>query len=216
MPESFIRLPQDGIGRRVRSRQRTIGGNEVEEQYVLALGSDRVVQSRWFAHPGVFTVGASADTGTAGRWYLWNPTASAVLVAVRGIDFFTQHGSALATPTSPRIAIKRFTATGTPSGTAVTPAAQDSQQSAAAATLRLASTGLTVTDGAVVTAFLPTAALTAASAAPPGVESWRPDVEYPLILRAGEGIYCQQLDAGTTSDTRRYLTDLIWDEFTWP
>lgn len=216
MPPSYLRVPPDGTGRKIRSRQRVVGSDTVEEQYVIALGSDRVVASRWFAHPGVFTVQASADTGTAGRWYLFNPVGSSVLVAVREIGFASQHGSALATPTSPRIAIKRFAATGTPSGTAVTPAAQDTAQSAAVATLRLASTGLTVTDGAVLTAFLPTAALTAASAVPPAIEIWQPDVEYPVILRAGEGIYCQQLDAGTASDTRRYLTDLVWDEFTWP
>jgi hypothetical protein len=47
-------------------------------------------------------------------------------------------------------------------------------------------------------------------------EDWTPDPAYPLILRAGEGLYCTQPDAGTTSDSRVYILDLCFDEFTLP
>jgi hypothetical protein len=35
--------------------------------------------------------------------------------------------------------------------------------------------------------------------------------EWPLI-KAGQGIVLYQLDAGTTSDTRRFTASLMWDE----
>lgn len=36
MAESYIQIPSDGTGKKVRTRQRVIGGNTVEEQYVVA------------------------------------------------------------------------------------------------------------------------------------------------------------------------------------
>lgn len=39
MPESFVALPADSTGKKLRTRQRTVGANTVEEQY-MALASD--------------------------------------------------------------------------------------------------------------------------------------------------------------------------------
>ena len=42
MGESYIQLPEDSTGKKIRSRVRTIGANEVHEEYAL-LGSERVL-----------------------------------------------------------------------------------------------------------------------------------------------------------------------------
>jgi hypothetical protein len=216
MGEGTVQVQPDAGGKRVRTRERTVSGLTVEEQYVIPLDSDRVLAARFFADAGLMTVLATADLTLIGRWYLFNPAASAVVLAVRRIEFTSQHSTALVTASAPRIAIRTFTATGTGSGAAIVPAKHDTTDAAQAAYFSLASTGLTLTDGNIAKCFFPTVALTAVGIAGPSEDDWIPDPAYPLILRAGQGIYCTQLDNGTTADTRKFLTSVCWDEFTQP
>jgi hypothetical protein len=216
MPESYAQVAPDQGGRKIHTRQRTIGGNVVEEQYLIPLDSDRVLAARFYADAGQMTILATADLTKIGRWYLFNPVASAVILAVRRIEFTSQHSTALVTASAPRIAIRTFTATGVGSGAAIVPAQHDTTDAAQVAYFSLASTGLTLTDGNIVKCFLPTVALTAVGIAGPSEDDWIPDPAYPLILRAGQGIYCTQLDNGTTADTRKFLTSICFDEFTQP
>jgi hypothetical protein len=216
MPESYAQLQADGPGRKVHTRQRTVGGNAVEEQIIIPLDSDRVLAARFYGDGGLMTVQASADASKAGRWFLFNPVASSILIALRRVEFASQHSSVLATPTTPRIALRTFTATGTFSGTSITPAPHDTTDAAQVAVFGSNTTGLTLTDGAIVRCFFPTVALTAVGIAGPSEDDWIPDPAYPLILRPGQGVYLTQLDNGTASDTRKYLTGIVWDEFTQP
>lgn len=215
MGEQFIQLPADSTGKKVRSRERTIGANVVQEQYLIP-ARERVVSGVYMAATGAHVVQAAADAAGVGRWWLFNPVGSAVLVALRRVEFASQLGSALVAVTSPRLTLSLFTATGTASGASITPGKQDSAAPAATATLRTASTGLTITDGADLFAFLPTASATAVGYAAPAVMDWLPEDEGMPVLRAGEGIYLTQSDAGTSSDTRRYVTNIAWEEFTLP
>jgi hypothetical protein len=216
LTNSFIQVPSDGGGKKLRSRISTVGSNDVHEQYMIALESDRLVSGRWYGDPGVMVVGASADAATVGRWYLFNQVGSTTLVAVRRVEFASQHGSALVTATSPRFGLRTFTFTGTATGTAIVAAKQDTSSGSPAALFSLAKTGATLTDVAVAKTFLPVTALTAVGASPPNQEQWVPSATFPLYLRAGEGICLTQLDAGTASDTRRVVTAIAWDEFTLP
>jgi hypothetical protein len=214
LTNSYVQTPPDGGGKKLRTRINTVGTNDVHEQYVIALDSDRLVSGRYYGDPGVMVVGASADAATVGRWYLLNQVGATVVVAVRRVEFASQHGSVLATPTSPRFGVRTFTFTGTATGTAIAAAKQDTTAPSPSALFSLAKTGATLTDVAVAKTFLPVAALTAVGAAPPNQEDWVPSAAFPLYLRAGEGVCLTQLDAGTASDTRRVISSIAWDEFT--
>ena len=217
MPESYAQVAVDQGGRKIHTRQRVIGANTVEEQYVIAWTSDRVLSGRFFAHSGRLSVQAAADTPPAGRFFLFNPVGSAVMLAVRRVEYQSQQTAVFTAASSPRIALKTFSATGTASGAAITARAHDTVNDAAqTAKLVTASTGLTITDGVIVKTFLPTMSMTAVGIGSVSEEDWTPDPAYPLILRAGEGLYCTQPDAGTTSDSRLYVLDITFDEFTWP
>jgi hypothetical protein len=176
----------------------------------------RTVSGIYIAQTGVHLVLASADAALVGRWFLWNPLASGISIALRRIEFCCQHGSALATPTSPRLVVRRFTFTGgTPSATVITAAKRATSDGAQVAQLRVLLTGMTGTAaGADVFAFLPSSALTAVGSAPPGEADWNPDEIGQVQMAPGEGIFLTQVDAGTPSDTRRYLTNIAWEEYT--
>jgi hypothetical protein len=166
----------------------------------------------YFAQTGAHLIQASADTTSplTGRWWLLNPVLSTVRLFVTRVDFTSQHGSVLATPTSPRVTLERMTFTGTPSGASVTPATALSGAPAASGTLRTATTGFTPAAGAALHAFMPAAALTPVGAVSLGEDDFTPDE--PIELTAGQGIVCRQPDAGTTGDTRRFATTVHWIE----
>jgi hypothetical protein len=216
---SYLRVPADGIGKKVRTRQRAIGSDTIEEQYVLALQHERVLTTRYWFHSGALVVGASADAANVGRVYVENDPDSTVLIALTWVRFTSQIGSALVAPTSPRISLKLFTFTGdTPSGAAITGVRSDTTLAAKNANwnVRTAATGMTITEGAAFASFFPTASATAVGYAPPAVDEWRPAPDRALILRAGEGVMVKQEDAGTTSDTRRFTLDFEVEEVTLP
>ena len=215
MGESFIQVPTDSTGKKIRTRERTVGANTVQEQFVIQQ-SRRVETGVYICQTGAHVVLASAHSATAGFWWLINPTGSSVLVALRRVEFMSQLGSALATPTSPRINIERMTFTGTASGAQITAAKRDTNDATAVATLRTASTGLTPTAGAGVFSFLPTAGATAVGYTAATAGDWVPDEDGQVVLAAGEGIVCRQADNGTTSDTRRFVTNIAWMEFSVP
>lgn len=216
MPESFIQLPADSTGKKSHTRQRTIGANVIEDSYVIPI-SERVNSGTYIGHPGAQLVQAAATNGTTtGFWWMYN-TSATVFAAVRKVSFVSQHGSILVTATSPRIALARFTFTGTPSGTAVTTAKVDSAHAASTVSVRTTQAGSTVTLGALFHAFLPVVALTAVGVTNPAEDDFGPEEESgEIVLRQNEGIVCYQPDAGTASDTRRFVTAVTWDEWTVP
>ena len=158
---------------------------------------------------------AAADAATGGRFWLQNPVGSALIGSVRSIEiqFFAASTFILST-TTPVWTLERFTFTGTASGAQVTAAKRDSTDPANTLTIRTASTGMTITAGAVVTSTPMPAGIVASS---PWIlhniiytfpEDSRP------VLRAGEGLVMRQSTAGTAAGVRRAQFDLRWEEFT--
>lgn len=213
--ESFAQLPSDSgnAGKKMRTRTRVVGANTVHEHYFIP-SSERDYTGKFIAHTGVNVVQATAHTFPAGFFWFFNPIGSTVLVAVSGIEVITQMGSALAAPTSPRLLFSSFTYTGTPSGATISPGKLDSTMAAAQASLRTANTGMSITKVADMLGTLPTASATAVGYAPAMMDEWEPPESEQIILRAGEGLAFWQADAGTTSDTRRIICTMKWEEFT--
>lgn len=212
---SFAQLPSDSgnTGKQMRTQTRVVGANTVHEHFFVP-SSARDTLGSYIAHTGVNLVQATAQTFPAAFFFLINPVGNTPKVAITAIEVLSQMGSALAAPTSPRLLWKLFTFTGTASGASLTPGKTDSTWPAPTASLRTASTGLTITAVADVICSLPIASATAVGYSPPQMDEWFEDVEQSqIILRAGEGIALYQPDAGTTADTRRLITTLKWDEF---
>jgi hypothetical protein len=123
-------------------------------------------------------------------------------------------GSALAATTSPRLSLERVTFTGTASGATVAGAKRRTADATQVSSIRLASTGLTLTAGAPITEFLPVAAATAVAYNTPAEAIFQPDNgDLCLLLGAGEGLVLRQADAGTAADTRRNTVTFIIEEF---
>lgn len=223
MAASIVRVAPDSTGKMLRTISVVVGANTVEEQ-VVVVTSARTRTGMYRVATGAHVVLATAHAATAGFWWLINPVGSGVAVALKRVAFMSQHGSVLATPTSPRITLERVTLTGTATGASITPSRRVRTAVAGlpadatpVGSLRTASTGLTLTAGEAFRQFFPVAALTAVAAVPPGEDDHAPDMEdEETILAAGEGIVCRQADAGTTGDTRRFVTNLAWEEFTAP
>lgn len=216
MGDSSVTMPPEGSGSQIHTRQLTVSGpGTVQQEYVIPT-SVRVVSGVYVAHVGVRVVTATADTFPAGSWFLINPVGSTVKVAVRSVFVSSQLGSVLATPTCPRFSVVAFTFTGTASGASVTPRSASTGYPAATGSLRTANTGLTITRTQDAWNFLPVALATAVNGNAPQEQIWQPPEDEQLILAAGEGIVLTQATAGTTSDTRRVITNLTWSEYTVP
>jgi hypothetical protein len=217
MPQSEIVLPPDSTGKSLHTLERTVTGpGVVQDQYVIPV-SERVHSGIYLSHTGAHVVQATAQNGTGtGFWWLYN-TSSTVIVALRRVSFSSQLGSALVAVTSPRILLQAFTFTGTPAGTAITPRKTDTGFPASTASLRSTQVTSVVTLTQAFWSFLPTASATAVAYNPATFMAFDPDEESgEILLRQNEGVVCWQPDAGTASDTRRFVTNLCWDEFTIP
>jgi len=211
MPDSSIVLPVDSTGKALRTFNRAAN---LHDQYVVTTNG-RVVTGTYISQTGAHVVLAAAHAATAaGFWFLTNPVGSTVLVALRRIEFASQMGSILVTATSPRLQAERFTFTGTSTGAVIVAAKQATADATQVARLASATTGLTPTAGAAVFAFLPVASATAVAFVAAAVADWNPDADGQVILAAGEGVVFRQADAGTTADTRRFVTNIAWEEFT--
>lgn len=221
MAQDFVQVAPNSTGVKMHTRAYVVGANTVDDQYVIPT-SDRTRTGLYRVTTAASTITVAADGATVGRWWLINPVGSAVAVAVKRVSFTCQHNTALATPTGPRITLERVTFTGTASGAVITPAkrvrtavAGLTADATNVASVRTASTGLTLTAGEGFKTFMPVVALTTAAACPPAQDDYDPDDEaFELILAAGEGVVCRQADAGTTSDTRRWINTISWEEFT--
>ena len=177
----------------------------------------RTVSGR-YSYSQLCVVQASATNGTTtGFWWLYNPVASGIKIALNSVGYMSQHAGALVTVTSPRLSLALFTFTGTPSGTAGTVAKNDSTFSTATGLLQTTQAGSSNSLGAIIMSFFPVWNQSTSSGGPGGATdaTWDPaDAGDEIILAAGEGIVCYQPDAGTTSDVRRQLVNLVWTEYT--
>src|SRR3954453_23216708 len=117
MPDRGVGVTDTAAGTgvaEVRTRERTIGASTYAEQFVVPI-RERVTTAI-LLYSIVGTVQASAHTAPAGVFWIFNHVASGVTIALRRINFASQHNTALATPSGPRIGLRRITFTGTPSG----------------------------------------------------------------------------------------------------
>jgi hypothetical protein len=216
---NLIILPSDtgNTGKNVRTQTRVVSGNTVHEHFYI---NTRKAELLGVYRLGLAqqTVSATAQNGTStGFCWMHVPTAiSNKQARIRRIKVDSQHSSALATPTAPRLVFSRFTFTGTASGaSAGTPVKIDSAYPASILDLRTAVTGLTVTLVGILGISGITGALTAVGAySPVGIEpfsDYDSEDNWPII-KPGEGIVIWQDTVGTASDTRKLNISILWDD----
>lgn len=169
---------------------------------------------------------ASAQNGTSTAfWWAFVPTSvSGKAARLRQLRLEFNNVGVTSMPSVPRIGVARFTYTGTASGATMAGAKLMSAAPTPVLDQRTASTGMTVTldptPGSLLSSVLAPAGLlagTAASFAPhPSIQQWLMggDAEEDEYLYAlpGEGLVLYQLDAGTASDSRRFIFSVAWDE----
>jgi len=204
LSESYIQLPPDSTGKRVRAIAKTIGGIEVHEE-VTALNRfpKRNIIGKYIA-----VTPAVAGSTTAGYVYasLFNPPTSDVYIAVRHLRPLV-----FAVAAAVYIQISVFRITSASGGTLLSATAIAKKDTAfpdPKAEIRYA--GVTVTNtGARVASYIS-----------PGAAGQTPFIgsliEYgdydELILRPGEGIAIIQEAAGDADF--RVILHIEWDEFT--
>lgn len=218
---SKVTLPLDtgNTGKNVRTQTRVVGADTVHEHFFVP-STTRNRLGIYYGTSGTLTVPIAAQNGgTTGLFWLYNPIGSVVKMALRRWAAQIQFAVTTAIDVSvPRLATSLFTFTGVGSGAQVAPAKRATADAAAVGQLRTASTGLTVTVGAMIKSDFPAILPTASSATiqaqiPPSTSNdWDPPEEEQPILVAGEGLVCWAADASTTAN-RRISVDLIWEEF---
>lgn len=214
-----IRLPDDSgnTGKRVRTQTRDVGSGVLRHEHAFYEIRQAEILGVYRAALAQQTVAAAAQNGTSSG-FLWAHVPSAVSnkwARIRRLYFSSQHSTALATPTAPRIVVTRFTFTGTASGAAVTASKVRSDYPSPILDLRTAVTGLTPSLVAATAAAGLAGALTAINAYHPidinVIDPGESEDEW-LVIKPGEGFVLYQDTAGTTSDTRKFNPVLIWDE----
>jgi hypothetical protein len=214
---SDVRLPDDSgnTGKRVRTQTRTVGGNTVHEHYFVQNRQAEILGIYRLAMPQQ-TVQAAAQNGTS-TGFLWANVPAATSnkwSRIRRITMDSQHSTALATPTAPRIVATRFSFTGTPSGASLTAAKVNESFPTTILDLRTAVTGMTVTLSTPLGSAGLCGAVTAVGAySPANNDIIKPDDEdeWPIV-KPGNGVVLYQDTAGTASDTRKFNPTLVWDD----
>lgn len=219
MAEQFIQLPSDAsnLGKKKRTRERVVGVNTVQEDYVL-LGTDRTYLGKYLWNSTILTVPIAAHLGTTtGFIWLYNPLASTVLIGIQKTMITNQFTALAVDLVAGEIACSRFTYTGVPTGATILVGKRDSLDAAPQGILATASTGMTVTLGAkLISQQLQTMGL-----ATGGAGAWIPTVgeffssldDDQVILRAGEGLVFWSTTAVTTANRRAVIYG-AWEEYT--
>ncbi len=229
MPESIIGLPTDGSGKKLRSRQRTVGVNVIEEQYILQ-ASERLVsftgRSATFRIPGRALI-----TGQT-LMQIFNGAGSGVILACELMSFDLYQTVAKAATVHPALVrVRRINAALT-GGVVMTKVAQDTLQTSAAAVTLLqdasadgtisatALGGVVVPDNAgVVTQEIAPRLITGAGYEPADRLTFLDGDENGFLLREGQGATLR-LDTpiATTQSpiTDMHVATVRWSEFTLP
>lgn len=221
---AYLHLGDDSAftGKKLHAQSRTVGSDTVYERAVV-LDRKAAVLGIYEGNLAQQTILLSAQDGiSSGFLWLHMPTAvSGCSARIRRVLATTQHSSALITLTAPRIAMTRFTFTGTATGATVTPD-PDTSYRRAKADLRTASTGLTVTLVAPLDVAPVCGALTAVEAYAPCAYSTRgplfdsdnmaPREDEFWVIAPGEGVVFWQDTGGTTADTRKLNLQVVFDE----
>lgn len=220
---SFVQLPLDtgNTGKKIRTQTRVVGADTVHEHFFIPISFRKIDGIYSFAATAPAAVQASADNGTStGRFWLEMPAGATKRGRLRDFKLTFDWGvvPAADVPTLPRIALTRFTFTGTASGAAITPAKRHPSDAANVANVRTAVTGMTVTVGAVswtaLAPFIDFATAVGINSQPRFTDYYDPDHEDAYMdFGPGEGLLLYQPDAGTASDLRRFNYWGRWDEY---
>lgn len=182
------------------------------------LPARRSLRGLYYGSSGAIAYTTAADAATAGDLWIVN-TSSTVVAYIREVRFTANLATLALLTALPRINLERMTFTGTPSGAQITPAKRDSTDATNTATVRTASTGMTITAGAVIKSFSPPSAdviggLLAANAASavPVEQIFVGDIDSFIVLRQNQGIVFRQATAGSATESRVYNIDFMWEE----
>jgi len=200
--ESYIQVPPDGTGKRVRSIQKTVGGVDVHEE-VFVLGSPRRLV-------GVYQYASPVVSGSTTAGYVYHsffcPATATRLVAVRRIWI---HWVAVAAAVYIEGAVYRITAASGGTLRDVTAVAKK-DTTYPDPVVELRDTGVTVTLAQKVFNFI----TPGAAGQTTGIHDLnfvRPDGRSDFILRPGEGL-CLRQEAAGDADFRVSWT-IEWEEF---
>lgn len=213
-----IILPLDSgnTGKNVRTQTRVVGADTVHEHFFIPI-SGRSKLGIYHANPGPLTPPIAVQNGgTTGMFWLYNPLGSTIKMSMRRWQTMYNF-AALAVDLVPGdFRLNLFTFTGVGAGTQVTPAKHDSVDASPVGQLRLASTGLVITVGALVRSesgpILPLATGSGVVCGSQATPPWDPDEDGQLVLRAGEGVVFWSA-LGLTTANRRIMANLSWEEF---
>ena len=218
----FVQLPLDtgNTGKKVRTQTRIVGADTVHEHHYIPISS-RKIDGIYYFSLAVQSVQASAQNGTStGFFWLERPVGGTGRGRLRQLQIAFAMGAAPTADhlTLPRIALVRFTFTGTASGALITPALRHPNDAVNVSNVRTAVTGMTVTVGAVAFVGFPPgidfATAVGQNTIPKDVCWFNPIHEDEYIdFGPGQGLLLYQPDAGTTADVRRFFVNGAWDEY---
>lgn len=213
-----ILLPTDvaNTGKKLRTLTQLIGSDTVHTHFFIEQRAAKVLGVHRFAQDQN-TILASAQNGTtAGMLFFHMPsTVSGKAARLRRLAVTSQHSTALATPTAPRLRAVRFTSTGALTTGLLTPCLVDPDSTAPAALLSAVNTGVTVVHVAAFACAGLAGALTAVGAYEPCYKDMidpAADEDEWTIFKPGQGFVVYQDIAGTASDTRKFNLQMLWDE----
>lgn len=190
MGESFVQLPQDGVGKKLRTRQRTIGANTVEEQGVFLSAAESFVAY----------ADAVVPAGNKHHLSIFNGVGSGRVVKLRKL-FCVNLQSAAISGGLVRFDVKKTTAQS--AGTALTAQKVDSNNANLPAQI-LVATAATITEGALLFPYM-TLTEEQAVTQPLTIAMFQqfqnvllesPELQ-ELTLREGEGMTVKQITAIT-------------------
>lgn len=217
--DQVIILPLDtgNTGKKIRTKESVVGANTVEEYFFIP-SSERDTLGQYKFAMASQAIPTAAQTGnTTGLFYLTNPLASTVKLAIDRMSFIHGFSTTLAVDLiAPLIYMQRISFTGTLSAATTTPVKRDTTEPAPLGLISLAMTGLTVTLVGNVFSFMgQTMDLVTGGAGHwnPSINEFNPGGEDDeIILRPGEGIVVYSTLAVTTAN-RKILINGAWFEF---
>lgn len=218
-----IVLPSDAsnLGPKVRTQTRVVGSDTVHEHMFIPISREKLLGLYYWVPTAAQAVQASAQNGTSTAFaWLAMPPSLTVRGRIRSLEVIFEQGAAPTADhlTLPRIALQKFSFTGTPSGANVTPMKRHTSDATNSSNLYTASTGMTITLGAFGPTFLPPG-IDFATAVGQNVvskvnEPFKPQSEDEFFdFASGEGFALYQPDAGTTTDVRRFNFKFYIDEY---
>ena len=202
MSESFIQLPPDSTGKKVRAIEKVVGGSTVQEE-VGVLGSPRKLAGAY-----QYTSPVVAGSTTAGYVYhsFFYPSTASKLVAVRRIYI---HWATVAAAVYIEGAVYRITAASGGTSRPVTDVCKK-DTSYPNPTIDLRDTGVTVTLGPKVINFITPGAVGQTTGII-NLDFSRADGRSDIILRPGQGLCIRQEAAGDADFRVSYTIE--WEEF---